>query len=214
MPGLSLKRRFVAPGVILIGLGLTYWFPLFRVVPLEQVAAAKASQKFDAAPFAQDFWTKQLVPSFEQATDAAELIPAIQNDPEMARKAFGKSVGIGRVYFYFLRGIGTVTSIDKSGVHLKISDNPDIVLKAGLLFGNTIRDATGQLTAGKFANSQDFNAVSKELNSIVEGQVQPELIKQAKLGAKIRFVGCAEVRASNKKILPLTVIPLQVEVPE
>lgn len=214
MPGLSLKRRFVVPGVVLIGLALTYWFPLFRIVPLEQVAAANTSQKFDAKPFAMDFWSKQLVPSFEQATDAAELIPAIQNDPEMARKTFGKSVGIGRVYFYFLQGIGTVTSIDKSGVNLKITDNPDIVLKTGLLFGNTVRDATGQLVAGKFANSQDFNAISKELNRIVEEQVQPELKKQAKVGAKIRFVGCAEVRASNKKILALTVVPLQVEFPK
>jgi predicted lipoprotein len=214
MPGPSFKRRFIVPGAVLVGLVLTYWFPLFRIVPLEQVAAANANQKFDAAAFAKDFWSKQLVPSFEQATDAAELIPAIQSDPETARKTFGKSVGIGRVYYYFLRGVGTVTAVDKSGVHLSMTDQPDVVLKTGLLFGNTIRDATGQLIAGNFANSQDFNAVSKELNRIVEKDIQPALKSQAQVGAKIRFVGCAEVRASNKKILPLTVIPLQVEFPE
>ncbi len=104
-----------------------------------------------------------------------------------------------------------MSAVDNSGVHLNVSDKPDVILKTSLLFGNTIRDATGQLTASDFANSQDFNAVSKELNHLVETNVQPALKEQAKIGAKIHFIGCAEVRASNKKILPLTVIPLQVE---
>jgi hypothetical protein len=45
----------------------------------------------------------------------------------------------------------------------------------------------------------------------VEEQVQPDLKTKAKIGEKIRFIGCAEVRASSKQLLPLTVIPLQVE---
>ena len=209
-----MKRGIVIVASIVFCIALTWVFPLFRIVRLEQVAEAKTAAQFDAKSFAKEFWTKQLSPTFEQATEATELIAAIKQDPEAARVSFGRSVGIGRVYLYFFRGEGTITAVEKTGVAVSCiapGNESDLVLRTGLLFGNTIRDATGQLVTSNFANSQDFNAVSKELNRIVEEQVQPDLKAKAKVGGKIRFVGCAEVRASNKVLLPLTVIPLQVE---
>jgi predicted lipoprotein len=104
--------------------------------------------------------------------------------------------------------------VEKTGTAVSCAGSEgqaDVVLKTGLLFGNTIRDGTGQLLASEFANSQDFNAISKELNRMVEEQVQPDLKANAHVGKKIRFVGCAEIRASSKALLPLTAIPLQVE---
>jgi predicted lipoprotein len=212
-----MKRGLLITVAVLAFLGLTWVFPLFRIVALEEVAAARASAQFDAKAFAQDFWTKQLVPGFEQAADVPTLLNAIKADPEASRKEFGRSVGIGRVYLYFFRGEGTIVAVEKSGVAVSCvapDEETDIVLKTGLLFGNTIRDSTGQLVSSNFANSQDFNAISKELNAIVERDVQPELKSNAKVGDKIRFVGSAEVRASSQKLLPLTAIPLQVEFPK
>jgi predicted lipoprotein len=212
-----MKRGLLITVAVLAFLGLTWVFPLFRIVPLEEVAAARSNAQFDAEKFAQEFWNKQLVPGFEQASDASTLINAIKADPNAARKEFGRSVGIGRVYLYFFRGEGTIVAVEKSGVTISCvapDDEADVVLKTGLLFGNTIRDATGQLLSSNFANSQDFNAISKELNAIVERDIQPKLKSDAKVGAKIRFVACAEVRESSKKLLPLTAVPLQVEFPE
>jgi predicted lipoprotein len=212
-----MKRGLLITVAVLAFLGLTWVFPLFRIVPLEEVAAARASAQFDAKTFSQDFWTKHLVPGFEHATDASTLINAIKDDPEAARNEFGRSVGIGRVYLYFFRGEGKIIAVEKSGVAISCvvpDDEADIVLKTGLLFGNTVRDSTGALVSSNFANSQDFNAISKELNGIVERDVHPKLKSNAKVGVKIRFVACAEVRASSKKLLPLTAIPLQVEFPE
>ena len=209
-----MKRGIVILVSIIVCIALTWVFPFFRIVRLEQVAEAKMAAQFDAESFAKEFWTKQLSPTFEQTTEATELIAAIKQDPDAARLSFGRSVGIGRVYFYFFRGAGTITAVEKTGVAVSCTapeEEADLILRIGLLFGNTIRDATGQLVVGDFANSQDFNAVSKELNRIVEEQVQPEIKANAMIGEKIRFVGCAEVRASSKKLLPLTVIPLQVE---
>lgn len=199
-----------------VGAGLTWFFPLFHIVPLEQVAAAK-SVNFNAATFVREFWDKQLVPSFEQASDALEVITMVKADADTARKTFSKSVGIGRVYFYFLRGEGTIVAVEKSGVAVSLiapDDEADVVLKTGLLFGNAIRDATGQLQASDYANSQDFNDISKQLNQIVQAEVQPTLQKEARPGRKVRFVACAEVRASSKKLLPLTMVPLEVDFPE
>lgn len=198
-------------------LAVTWFFPLFHVVSLEELRTARSAAKFDAADFAREFWEKQLVPVFDQAADAAELINQIKADPKSARTTHGKTVGIGRSYFYFLRGEGNITAVDKAAVAVSCvapDDQPEVLLKTGLLFGNTIRDATGQLKAGDFANSQDFNAISKELNRRVEEQVQPSLKDEAQVGQRVRFVGCAEIRASSSDVLPLTVIPLQVEFPE
>jgi predicted lipoprotein len=212
-----MKRSLLITVAVLACLGLTWVFPLFRIVPLEEVAKARSNAQFDVATFAKTYWSEQLVPGFEQATDAPTLINAIQADPEAARKEFGRSVGIGRAYLYFFRGEGTIVTVEKSEVAVSCvapDDESEFVLKTGLLFGNTIRDSTGQLLSSNFANSQDFNAISKELNAIVERDVQPHLKQNAKVGDKIRFVACAEVRESSKKLLPLIAIPLQVEFPK
>jgi predicted lipoprotein len=211
-----MDRLIVVITALVVGAGLTWFFPLFHVVPLDEAMAAKTAN-FNAATFVREFWDKQLLPSFEQANDAVEVITLIKADPETARKTFGKSVSIGRVYFYFLRGEGTILAVEKSGVAVSLiapDDEADVVLKTGLLFGNAIRDATGQLQSGDYANSQDYNAISRELNQIGPNEVQPTLKKEARAGRKIRFVACAEVRASSKKLLPLIMVPLKVEFPE
>src|SRR5690606_31910053 len=121
-----------------------------------------------------------LVPTFEQANDATEVLAMIKADPESARKTFGKSVGIGRVYFYFFRGEGTIVNVEKSGVTVNLiapADEADVVIKTGLIFGNAVREATGQLRASDYANSQDYNDISKELNHIIQTEVQPTLKK-------------------------------------
>jgi predicted lipoprotein len=212
-----MNRAIATVVALIVGVGLTWFFPLFRIVPLEQAAAAKSGATFDAAAFVREFWDKQLKPSFEQANDAVEVITAIKEDPDNARTRFGKAVGIGRVYFYFLRGEGTIVAVEKSSVKVSLiapDDEADVVLKSGLLFGNAIRDATGQLHASDYANSQDYNEISKQLNRIVQDEVQPTLKQKAREGRKVRFVACAEVRASSKKLLPLTMLPLQVDFPE
>lgn len=211
-----MNRIVLVIAALLVGTGLTWFFPLFRIVPLAEVAAAKAQAKFDAATFVREFWDKQLVPSFEQAHEATEVLTAVKTDPEMARKTYGKSVGIGRVFFYFLRGEGRIVALDKAGVAVSCiapDDESDMVLRSGLLFGNAIRDATGQLRASDYANSQDFNALSRELNRIAEQEVLPSLTAQAQVGRTIRFVACVEVRESSNK-LPLKAIPLEVDIPE
>lgn len=212
-----MNRSLVVIIALSLGAGLCWFFPLFRIVPLEQVAAARGKESFDAAAFTQSFWEKHLVPNFELAHEAIEVLNEIKEDPAVARKTYGRSVGIGRSYFYFIRGEGTILSVTDSAVAVDLiapDDQADVSLKTGLLFGNTIRDATGQLQASDYANSQDYNDISTQLNRIVEQQVLPALRDQAEIGRKIRFVGCAEVRASSKQLLPLTVVPLRVEFPK
>ena len=58
----------------------------------------------------------------------------------------------------------------------------------------------------------EFNALSAELNRLIEERVQPAL-KSVAVGATIRFAGCAEAPESLPASGPLfTLIPVQAEV--
>ena len=82
----------------------------------------------------------------------------------------------------------------------------------GLVFGNAVRDGTGLLNVNDYPNSQDFNDISAELNKLIETRVQPKLRERAKVGATIRFTGCAEVSDESTDLHLLKLIPIQAEV--
>jgi predicted lipoprotein len=68
------------------------------------------------------------------------------------------------------------------------------------------------LEVSAFPNSQDFNAISAVLNRRVEEQVLPRLRAKAVIGARVRFVGGAEVD-DPASALPLRVVPIRMEWP-
>jgi predicted lipoprotein len=208
-------KRIIVVISLLGAAGVLLWFfPLFHVVSLEEAEAEKRQAAFDPAEYAKKFWDGQLVPSLDQATDAAAMLAAFRESPDQARNQFGRSVGLGRTYYYVLRGSGTIVSVDKKGVGISLRgerNESDVVLPTGLLFGNTVRDATGLLDPSDFPDSQHFNAISTELNHLVETLVIPLLNEQAKVGRRIEFVGCAEVTNEHGDLKPLKVIPLEVK---
>lgn len=192
---------------------LCWLFPLFHVVLLK-TAAEKVAATFDATQFAEVFWTNQLLASLDKAVPTEKLLPAIQSDAAAAKKKFSRNVGLGENYFYFLRGEGKIISISDDEISLAVTENStnaEIILGTGLVFGDAIRDGTGLLNASDYANSQDFNDISAALNHIVETRVLPKLREQAKVGAKISFVGCTEVDDESTDLKPLKVIPIQTE---
>jgi predicted lipoprotein len=193
---------------------LCWLFPLFNVVTLKTATAEKAAATFNATQFAEMFWTNQLPTALEKTVTAEILLPAIQSDAAAAKKKFSHSLGLSEGYFYFLRGDGKIISVSDDEIILAVtknSTNAEIALQTGLLFGNALRDGTGLLNGNDFPNSQDFNDVSAALNHIVETRVLPKLREQAKVGAKISFVGCAEVDDESSDLKPLKVIPIQTE---
>ena len=194
------------------GICLCWRFPLFHIVPLKTATAEKMAATFNAAQFAETFWTNQLPAAFDKAVKADVLLPAIQAGPATAKKKFGRSVGLSDGYFYFVSGSGRVVAVSDDEVSLAVADggtNAEVSLQTGLIFGNALRDSTGLLNASDYPNSQDFNDISAALNHIVETRVLPKLREQAKVGSKISFVGCAEVDDEGTDLKPLKVIPIQ-----
>jgi predicted lipoprotein len=209
-----MKRAALIAIVALLLAALFHFFPLFHVIPLERAQHERAATTFDTARFAEQFWRERLLKSLDRAVNANLLLPAIQSDPAAARKKFSRQLGISESYFYFVAGIGRVISATNDEVALAVTEaatQPEVVLPAGLLFGNAVRDATGLLNVNDFPNSQDFNDISQALNHLVETQVLPALREQAKVAVAIRFVGCAEISDESSDLKPLHVVPVQVE---
>ena len=196
--------------------GLCWCFPLFHVVPLAQAAKEKQAEVFNPAEFAEQFWNEKLLKFLDSAVKADELVAVIQADATAAKQKFSRSVGVSESYTYFLRGQGRVVAVSDDEISLAITPgttNTEVVLQAGLLFGNAVRDGTGLLSVSDYPNSQDFNAISESLNRIIEARVQPKLRELGKVGAMLRFAGCAEVNDESADLKPLKVVPVLAEAP-
>jgi predicted lipoprotein len=190
------------------------WFlPLFHVVPLQTARDATAAAVFDAEAFVEKFWREKLLKPELRAVDASKLVQLLR-DKNAAAAELGRRLGLSRTTSYFVAGTGRIVSVTNDSVSLAIEGDaaPSVVIETGPVFGNAIRDGSGLLDVSAFPNSQDFNAISTALNRRVEEQVLPQLRAKAVIGARVRFVGGAEVD-DPAAALPLRVVPIHIEWP-
>lgn len=214
----SSKQRWVIRGSAATACVVVLWFwPLFHIVPLEQAkqeSEAAEAESFEPTAFVDRFWVEQLIPAEVHAVDALELIATIREDHEAARKTHGRSVGLSSTYYYFVSGTGRVARVERNSVTLAIEQDADVaevLLETGPIFGNAVRDGTGLLDVNDYANSQDFNAISSEINRRIEADVLPTLREAAKVGSTVRFAGCVQVSDETTDLSPLRVVPFIAE---
>jgi predicted lipoprotein len=200
---------------VILTAALCWLCPPFRIVPLRQAQQRQLQGAFDAPAFARTHWDQKLLPATGRAVPVSELLTGLAQDPAAARQRFGRALGLSSTFCFFTQGSGRIIAIDKQGVSVAFdgaSAGTRARLSTGLLFGNTIRDATGLLDVNDFPNSQDFNAISAELNHLVETQVLPALRSQAAIGKQIWFAGCIELEEGPAPQV-LQVTPVKVEWP-
>jgi predicted lipoprotein len=193
---------------------LSWFFPLFHVVPLRQARQIQQQAGFDAVSFSRQFWQQKLLPATAKATNVAELAAALATDHSGARKHYGHSPGLGTTTYFFVNGTGHVTAIEKENICVTLDTQPtcSVNLFTGLLFGNAVRDSSGLLDSSAFGNSQDFNALSTELNHLVETEVVPALREKASIGKAIQFAGCIAL-GEEAPAKTLQMIPVKVDWP-
>ena len=214
------RRQWIIVASIAVAAAvLLYFLPLFHVVPLDIVPLDRAEQSaaeksLDPVALVDRFWNERWTSGAARAVDAVELLALLQQDRNSARRTHGRSVGVGGAYYYSVVGTGRVTSVEKDSVRLSLRDGQpqvEVALETGKIFGNAVRDGTGLWNVNDFANSQDFNALSSELNHRIEQQVLPALRTKATVGATVRFVGCAEIMDEETDLHPLRIVPFIVE---
>lgn len=196
-------------------LAVLFWFvPLVHIVPLDRSADAAATATFDAQEFAARLWRDALPSKLEGATDAAQAIRTLLDDPTAAREQFGRSQGVSRGYCLLLRGRGAVVAVDKQGILVALADAGDakVLLKTGMVFGSAIRDATGILAPGDVATLQEYNEVSDQLNRRAESEVIAPLLQSAEPGKTVEFVACVPIKDPKRVALPIPAVPVSARI--
>ena len=219
-------RPFGGPKFLLLAAAVLavflYFSPLFRVVSLKATAAAPTNLAAGAAPAAFDavaaaarFWQGDLRAAQPRATELRQLVPAIRANADTAKAKYAKSAGLGSAY-YFVRGTAKVVAREKNVLRLAPvgAESEIISIRLGPVFGNTVRDASGLLDVNAFPGLQEFNALSAELNALVEKSILPLLREKTVVGATIVLVGCAEApeSAADAGEPVLTVVPVHAEI--
>lgn len=184
---------------------------------LDEVKAG--SEAFNAAGYARDFWDKKLTPALSKAVELERLITQLKTAKDEAFDQHSHALGIGNVRYFLVKGEGVVTDVDENEVSVKLvgagGGNGNVRIQTEYIFGNAVRDASGEIEINAFANSMDFNNVSAELNKLIRESVVPPFKSRVKTGDHIAFHGAIELNRAHLQVSDIEIIPvsLQIEKP-
>jgi len=192
-------------------------FPPFHIVSLESAREKAQAQTFDPAEFALRFWKEQLPSTLDSAYEATAVLDAIRRDRASAKAQYGRVVGLDGPHHYFLQGTGRIVALGERQVELALSGNdserPDIVLAVSMIFGNEILNATGLVKHSQFKRTNEYNAVSAEVNKGVESELVPAFLEKAKVGSTVHFIGCSsKISDDDPMPIPMRLVPVKLEV--
>jgi len=214
MTGAGRSSWWIWTSATLMAAVVLWFFPLFRVVPLTTARQHAVAVAFDPRAFVEGFWNEDLPRVYSQAIEVGELLEGLRQDPVTTAQQHGRRLGLSNVSTYLVAGTGRITQVTDAAVILTVGDpgaEAKVMIETGPVFGNALRDGSGLLDVNDFPHSQDFNAVSAELNRRVEEDLLPGLKSQAAAGARVRFVGCAELADARADARSLLVVPIRIE---
>jgi predicted lipoprotein len=171
--------------------------------------------KFDAKEYAQTFWKDKLTPELSKAIELNNLVFLLKTNPNETFNKRSHALGIGNIRFFLVRGEGEVTFVNENDITVLIKSDT-VQLPAKLIteyvFGNAVRDASGLLNINEFANMNDFNSISEELNNIVRTKVLPPIKANAKKGMKIQWVGAIELNREHFDLDDIEMVPIKIDI--
>jgi len=180
---------------------------------LDEVKASRSAKQFNAAAYAQTFWTAQLIPNLDKAIDITQLTTMLSTNAPKTFDTYSHALGIGNLRYFLVKGKGTIASVNEDDVSILLqpdTSRPILTLATEYIFGNAIRDATGLINVNDFTNTMDFNNVSAELNKIIREKVLPPFKQQTKKGDKVEFTGAIELNKEHLDISKIEVIPVRI----
>ena len=201
----GLKYGFSLLLLLIIGYNSVY------IKDLNEVKAAAAAGKFNAAEYAQKFWQEKLTPGLTKAVDLPELLQNLQANPDEAFKTHGHALGIGNLKYFLVKGTGQITAISENDVTVTLqpaTNDSNIRLQTEFVYGNAIRDALGVINMNDFDNTMDMNNVSAEINKKIRTEIIPPFKAQAKTGNQVQFIGAIELNQAHLRLQEIEIIPV------
>jgi len=180
---------------------------------LDEVKAATAG--FDGAAYATEFWSEKLTPAMEKGVDLSTLLQQLQANPDQAFATHSHALGIGNIKCFPVKGVATVKNVRENEVLVALDSQPagtELTIATEYIFGNAVRDASGQIDINAFTNTMDFNTVSAELNNIIRTRVIPPFRRQVKAGDRVEFTGAIELNQKYLNFSSIEIIPVSLSV--
>jgi predicted lipoprotein len=179
---------------------------------VKKAAGSNLGQAFNAATYAETFWSTKLIPATQKSvTDLTTLMALLKTDKEKALTTYSHALGIGNIRYFLVKGEGTITAISDEDVTVLLPDGESVKLATEYIFGNAVRDASGLIQITEFDNTMDLNNVSSAINDIIRRKVIPVLKSRAKKGDKVNFVGAIELNREHLHLDNLEVVPITVK---
>jgi predicted lipoprotein len=199
--------------IILIVIMATVAYNSVYFKKLDEVNASRSAKQFNAAAYAQTFWTTKLIPNLDKAIDITQLTTMLSTNASKTFDTYSHALGIGNLRYFLVKGEGTIASVNEDDVSILLQPDTSrqiLTLATEYIFGNAIRDATGLVNVNDFTNTMDFNNVSAELNKIIRERVLPPFKQQAKKGDKVEFTGAIELNKEHLDISKIEVMPVAI----
>jgi len=199
--------------IILIVIMATVAYNSVYFKKLDEVNASRSAKQFNAAAYAQTFWTTKLIPNLDKAIDITQLTTMLSTNASKTFDTYSHALGIGNLRYFLVKGEGTIASVNEDDVSILLQPDTSrqiLTLATEYIFGNAIRDATGLVNVNDFTNTMDFNNVSAELNKIIRERVLPPFKQQAKKGDKVEFTGAIELKKEHLDISKIEVMPVAI----
>ncbi len=209
MPHSEKKNNLTIKYLLGVGFVLFLGYHSVYFKKLDEVKNA-ANKKFDAAAYAQKFFTSTLTPQLANASGIQELIQLLTISKGQAFEKYAHATAVGSIKYFLVKGTGTITAINEDEVNLQVG-NQSLTLATEFIYGNAIRDATGLFDITAFTNTTDINNVSAELNKIVKNKVIPPFRAKAKVGDNVTFTGVLELNSARLNLDKLEVIPISIQ---
>lgn len=181
------KRKALKYGLIgLISVFILYHS--FYVVSLD--SRANESMDGDVVQLADTYFSQTLPGVLENAPTPCTLLRALSTEEDQGWEAYGKQTNIGNRYYFLIRGEGTIEEIEDNFVRVVYGEGAEscsLRMATVYIFGNEIRDASGELLLEDVGELTKFNAVSELMNKKVRDEIIPGFLKEVQVGRKIQL---------------------------
>lgn len=205
-----MKKYFIYVGYLfLIG------FVLYNSVYFEKLDQKKQQdlkKNFNPKEAVDYFWKNKLSDILNAAIEIEKFDSLLAANPEYLIQQEGKSVGISSNFSFLVSGSAITDPRNDAKIQIVLpKGNFTYKLILKYIFGNAARDAVGYFNVDDFENTMDFNAVSSELNSIIEKHISDDHITSLTAETIIKFIGALEINSENIQ-KDIEIIPLSLEI--